>query len=122
FQIIQELYWRRQKDVALTRLQQLVEAAPHYMAPQLMVARVLETDGKLDEAKQYLEQILRGDPDNKEANARFGKILASQGQYRESLPYLHKALDPDAKGNRSTIAAEALPFLLQALTKEPNSV
>jgi arylsulfatase A-like enzyme len=122
FQVIQELYWRQQKDVALARLQELVESAPHYLAPRLMVGRVLETDGKLDEAKQYLEGMLQFDPENKEANARIGRIIAKQGDYQKALPYHQKALERDAKGNRATLAVEALPYLLEALKKEPNSI
>jgi arylsulfatase A-like enzyme len=122
FQIIQELYWRRQKNVAVARLQELVEAAPHYMAPRLMVGRVLEAEEKFAEAKRYFDGVLQADPENKEANARIGKILAREGRYDQSLPYLHKALDRDAKGNRSVAAAEALPFLVKALEAEPNSV
>jgi tetratricopeptide (TPR) repeat protein len=121
-QIIQELYWRRQKNVAVARLQELVEAAPHYMAPRLMVGRVLEAEEKFAEAKRYFDGVLQADPENKEANARIGKILAREGRYDQSLPYLHKALDRDAKGNRSVAAAEALPFLVKALEAEPNSV
>ena len=122
FQIVQELYWRRQKDAAIARLHEIVETAPHYMAPRLMVGRVLESEGKLDEAKHYFEGMLNLDPENKEANARIGKILAKQGHCRESLPYLQKALDQDAKGNRAIMATEAIPFLLEALKSDPNAV
>jgi tetratricopeptide (TPR) repeat protein len=87
-----------------------------------MVGRVLESEEKFDEAKRSFEGILKADPDNKEANAHVGTILAREGEYQQALPYLHKALDRDAKGNRSVAAAEALPFMLKALEAEPKSV
>jgi arylsulfatase A-like enzyme len=122
FQIIQELYWRREKGIAVARLQELVESAPHYLAPQLMVGRVLESEEKFDEAKRCFERILVIDPDNKEAHAHVGTLLAREGEYQQALPHLHKALDRDAKGNRSVTAAEALPFMQKALEAEPKSV
>ena len=125
FQLIQELYWRRQKNVAVARLQALVDVAPHYMAPQLMVGRVLESEEKFDEAKtMYFERCApsRSRKQRSERRRVGTDACPRRGGSEQPLPHLHKALDRDAKGNRSVAAAEALPFMQKALEAEPKSV
>jgi len=52
--------------------------------------------GKLGQAQQLYEQVLREDPGNPMALNNLGAIMVKQRKYREALDYLEKAL-PRAK-------------------------
>jgi Tfp pilus assembly protein PilF len=52
--------------------------------------------GKLGQAQELYEQVLREDPGNPMALNNLGAIMVKKGKYREALDYLEKAL-PRAK-------------------------
>jgi tetratricopeptide (TPR) repeat protein len=121
FQGAQALYRTGRREVAMARLQTVIDEYPQYLAPQLMAGRILQSDGDTDRAREVFEGVLKVDADNKEANARVGKLLAAEGRWQEGLPYLRRALERDARGNHAIAATSALPLLLQELERNPDS-
>jgi tetratricopeptide (TPR) repeat protein len=70
----------------------LVSSEPRYVAPRLLLAKLLKSRGRDDEAENQLLAILDIDLDHEEAHENLGDLYASRGQYELALTHLLKAI------------------------------
>lgn len=92
FQEVYELCTSGKPESAIVPLYQLINVAPRYLAPRLLLAQLLESQQKLEEAESQYLAILDIDPDNLETHTNLGDLLASQKQYEAALKHMLIAL------------------------------
>ncbi|HEY3963675.1 MAG TPA: sulfatase-like hydrolase/transferase [Planctomycetaceae bacterium] len=93
FQSAREMCLRGESESAIAPLYELIFSAPRYIAPRLLLAQLLKSRGKLEEAETQFRAILDVDPDHEETHENLGNLYASRGQYELALTHLLEALD-----------------------------
>ncbi len=93
FQSARELCVRGESESAVAPLYGLILSAPQYIAPRLLLAQLLKSRGRLEEAETQFRAILDVDPDHEETHEYLGNLYASRGQYELALTHLLEALD-----------------------------
>ena len=76
-------------------LRSAIEADPEAVVTRLELARALQREGRLDEARREIEQALRIDPQYAESYAEMGNLLARTGQMRQASGAYQRALQLD---------------------------
>ena len=70
---------------------------PGYVPPQNNLGKILEAQGKHEEAIVLQRQAIRLKPDLAEAHIDLGKALNEKGQFDEAVAVLRKAIELDPK-------------------------
>jgi arylsulfatase A-like enzyme/predicted negative regulator of RcsB-dependent stress response len=108
-----------QSESAVAPLYQLTVAAPRYLAPRLLLAQILSSKGKVDEAEGQYLAVLDIDSGNMDAHTNLGKLLATQKQYERALVHLQTALK---SGPLSVDLHLTIGKILKAMGRSPEAV
>jgi arylsulfatase A-like enzyme len=92
FQSALGLCLQGQSELAVAPLYELVSSEPGYIAPRLLLAQLLKSREKDEEAENQLLAILDIDPDREEAHENLGNLYASRRQFELALTHLLKAI------------------------------
>jgi tetratricopeptide (TPR) repeat protein len=88
---------RRDWNAATSHYNAAVQLHGGSAAAHLGLATVFWENGSFDRARQSLDEVLRLDPQNAQANLELGDIQVRAHRFQEALPFLQKSLaeDPD---------------------------
>lgn len=76
----QAIYWSKDFEATKKHFEKSIESYPQHSVLNLDYGRILFELGQFKEAKVYLNEYLKTDPDNPEANIMLGKIAYWQGR------------------------------------------
>jgi tetratricopeptide (TPR) repeat protein len=84
--------WSTDPDAALPKLQRAVDLCDCVPdAPRLQLGEMLLDRGRLEEAAQQFQRVLRHDPDNARAGLGLSRVAFERGELAQSIPYLDHA-------------------------------
>jgi tetratricopeptide (TPR) repeat protein len=84
--------WSTEPDAALPKLQRAVDLCDCVPdAPRLQLGEMLLERGRLEEAAQQFQRVLRHDPENVRAGLGLGRIAFERGELTQSISYLDHA-------------------------------
>jgi tetratricopeptide (TPR) repeat protein len=78
-------------EQAVAEYRRAIELKPDFLGARLHLARVLNSQHKLDEAEEQARWVLKASPDQPEANFILGEVLLNRSQNAEALPFLLRA-------------------------------
>jgi len=85
------LHERGDLDEAVEEYRRAIELQPDFLGARLHLARILNSQHKLDEAEQQAQWVLKASPDQPEANFILGEVLLNRSQNAQALPFLLRA-------------------------------
>lgn len=88
---------------------------------QLQLVSALMTDQQLDEAGKTLEDLLRRDPNNGEANLLSARLMIQKNSSAEAEPYFHRAIYGAWPGNAALHTMETRLELADFLASRANA-
>ena len=81
-------------EAAIPKLQRAValcDCAPD--VPRLQLGEMLLDRGRLDEASEHFQRVLRHDPQNARASLDLARVAFERGQFRETIAQLERSLE-----------------------------
>lgn len=99
-QMVEEYYNRGQREVALRRAQQAVEADAGYPKAHVWLAYLYEGVGQDDLAARHYERALSLAPNNPDVLYAYGSYRCRQQRFEEADGYFQRALANPLHGNR----------------------
>lgn len=104
---------------------------PNFPGLDLELGKLFISQHRTDDAVRELGLVLKGDPENEDANYFLGSLLVQENRFREGIPYLERArtLKPDSWGAYFYLgkarlgmdqAADAVPLFQKAAELNPD--
>lgn len=100
--------YQEEPDLAIPKLQRAVELFGEVSsAPRLLLAEVLYSQGRLNEAESQFQHVVQHDADNARAHLGLGRLAYRRGNLAESQLHLNGALtDPRTRKASLTVLTE----------------
>jgi len=97
---------RSDTEACISCLQRTVLLCGSIPAPRLKLGEVLLAEGRLDEAEEQFQTVLRFEPGNPRAELDLGRLACTRGQWQESLRHLRNSLEhaPDIRSTHTLLA------------------
>jgi cellulose synthase operon protein C len=89
----------QQGQAAIEAFQKAIAVNPRAVQARIALAELSATEGRFEDAKTLLDEVLEMDPDAPEAHLVKGGILARQGQYKDAELALLRASEHAARLN-----------------------
>lgn len=110
FQLVGQAYEKKgQTDKAREYLSRTAELMPESEGARIAVVRSLREEGRLDEARTAVEELLRSNPKSAEAMTEMGLVTEAQGDSGKALEHYRAAVQLDrTSASASTNAGRLL--------------
>ncbi len=115
-----QVYYRQDKlDLAKAEFERLLKFKMNHVGARVLMARIHERGGQLDEAVKQLEVALKTEAENSDALEALGSVLRAKGQGAEAAGYFARAAQAQTKSGNED---EGLALAGQALALDPENI